>query len=244
MYEALYEQNRGLLWALANRWRTACERDRAVSVEDLTQAGFFGLVKAAETFDPSAGKAWSSWAAWFIFKEFENALCIREGQALQPHTGALALDAPMPSEDAGGATYGDMLADDSMPEVDAGAVLDDLQRRVHEAVDDLQDDAQRRTVQLYDLEGKTIQEAAEALSVPVTRAYTIRRKALITLHQDQRLSALRDEANLDELTRFHSHKGLRAFERDWTSVTEGAALWRIEQRARGQDDPAAAMPDR
>lgn len=230
MYEALYEQNQGLLRALANRWRTACERDRAVSLEDLTQAGFFGLVKAAETFDPSAGKSWSSWATWYIFREFENALCLRDGQALQPHTDAFALDTPIPSEGARGATYGDMLEDDSLPEIDAGAMLDDLQRTVHEAVNSLHDDAQRRAVQMYDLEGKTIQETAEALAMPATKAHRMRRKALNTLRQDKRLYALRDETTLDELTRFYAHKGLTAFERDWTSVTEGAALWRIEQR--------------
>ena len=47
------------------------------------------------------------------------------------------------------------------------------------------------------------------------------------LARDWRLQRLVD---LDNRTRFHAHKGVAAFNRDWTSVTEGAALWRIEQR--------------
>ena len=48
-------------------------------------------------------------------------------------------------------------------------------------------------------------------------------------NRDQRRKDLAADFTLDELTRFHSHKGFTAFNRDWTSVTEDAALWRIEQ---------------
>ena len=243
MYEALYEQNRSFLQALANRWRTACERDRAVSVEDLTQAGFFGLVKAAESFNPSAGKSWRSWAAWYIFREFEIALCLRDGQARQPHTSALALDAPAHVENADGASFGDLLADGSLPEIDAGALLSELQQQVREAVGALPDGEQRRAVQLVDLEGKTSEEAAEALGVTAAHVRNCRAKARNILRGDPRLCALSDK-ELDTCTRFHAHKGLAAFERDWTSVTEGAALWRIEQRTKGQSSPEAVISSR
>lgn len=48
-------------------------------------------------------------------------------------------------------------------------------------------------------------------------------------NRDQRRKDLAADFTLDELTRFHAHKGLTAFNQDWTSVTEGAALWRVEQ---------------
>ena len=58
MYEALYEQNKGLLHTMAQRYAEACERDRAVSVEDLMQAGFLGLVEAARS---ESGKETLKW---------------------------------------------------------------------------------------------------------------------------------------------------------------------------------------
>lgn len=232
MYEELYTQNQGLLWKLANRWREACERDRAVSTEDLAQAGFFGIVKAAQTFNASAGKSWASWAAWYVIREFENALCLREGRPTRPHTSALALDAPLDADSGESGTLGDLLADDTLPEIDAGPLLDDLRQTVRDAVESLPDGQQRRAVQLYDLDGKTAREAAEAMGVPVGRLYALRLKAHGKLLHNPRMQDLAADFTLDEWTRFYAHKGVAAFERDWTSVTEGAALWRIEQRER------------
>ena len=59
MYEALYAQNKGLLIGLARRYAGACALDRAVSVEDLVQSGFLGLVRAAQTYDGSRGRTWA-----------------------------------------------------------------------------------------------------------------------------------------------------------------------------------------
>lgn len=235
MYEELYEQNWRLLYHLAKRWADHCERDPAVSVEDLAQAGFFGLIKAAETFDESAGKAWVGWAAWHVYREFETALGLREGKPTRAHTGALALDAPVSVDDAEGMTFLDTLPDDSLPDIDTGALLEDLQKCVREAVGRLRHERQRRAVQMCDLEGKPLREAAEGFGVSIERVRTLRSDAYKQLKQDKQLRALADDpARLDELTRFHAHKGVKAFERDWTSTTEGAALWRIEQRTKSE----------
>ncbi len=234
MFEELYAQNRGLLLKLANRWYEACERDRAVSVDDLAQAGFFGLVKAAQSFDEAAGKSWSSWAAWFIQREFENTLYLRDGKPTRPHTSAVALDAPLSEDSAEGATLGDLLADENAPDVDAGVILDELRQTVRAAVEQIKDDGQRRAVQLCDLGGRTGREAAEVLGVTAQQAYCLREAGRQALRRNARMCRLAAELALDERTRFHAHKGLAAFERDWTSVTEGAALWRIEQREKCQ----------
>ena len=80
MYEKLYEENKGLLRMMARRYARVCALDRAVSVEDLMQAGFVGLMRAAATFDPEAGKSWAGWARWHIRMEFESALGLRHGR--------------------------------------------------------------------------------------------------------------------------------------------------------------------
>ena len=80
-------------------------------------------------------------------------------------------------------------------------------------------------VKLIDLEGLSVLVAAERLGLNVAEVRALRAKAHRTLKHSWRLRALDDE------TRFHQHKGLKAFNSDFTSVVEGAVLWREERRA-------------
>lgn len=226
MYEALYEQNRGLLIAMARQYAGACEMDRAVSEEDLVQAGFLALVRAAKTFDRAGGRTWASWASWQIRREYERTLCLRAGKRIQAHSGADTLDRSLDAGDGESATGLELLADDSLPEADAGLLLDELRRGVREAVDRLQDGGERRAVQLCQLEARSYREAATAMGVTPGRARQLNDQGCKSLSEDRKLRQLID---LDDRTRFHAHKGVAAFNRDWTSVTEGAALWRIAQ---------------
>ena len=229
MYEDIYEQNKGLLVTMARRYALVFALDRAVSVEDLMQAGFIGLMKAADTYDADAGKSWAGWACWHIQMEFNSALGLRKGRFTRPHTGAVALDGPFSPEDADGATTGDMLADDTLPDADEALLRDELRQDVRAAVKRLKSDQQRRVVEMCKLEGQSYRQAAESLGVSVGQAYQLFFRASGNLSRDPRLRAL---AGLDERTRFHAHKGAKAFNRDWTSVTEGAALWRLGQTSK------------
>ena len=227
MYEELYAQNKALLTAMARRYAGMCRLDRAVSQEDLIQAGFIGLMRASKSFDEAGGRSWKGWAIWHIRREFESAFGLREGRITRAHTGAEALDRPLNGTDADGATLGELLADESLPEVDAALLLEELRRGVREAVERLKDDGQRRATRLCRLEGRSYREAGADMGVSARQAQALCRRAGANLARDR---ALRQLANLDERTRFHAHKGVAAFNRDWTSVTEGAALWRVAQR--------------
>lgn len=57
---ALVEQNQGLAWNVALRWRRS-----GLDVEDLAQAGMVGLLKAARGYDPERGQ-FSTYATWLI----------------------------------------------------------------------------------------------------------------------------------------------------------------------------------
>lgn len=231
MYEALYRENRGLLRHLARRYAGACARDRAVSVEDLEQAGFFGLVRAAETYDPDGGKSWAGWAAWHIAREIHNALGYRGAQPTKAHTGALPLDAPLNRDDPEGETALDALPDETLPDMDAALNLDNMRRYVRSAVERLEDARQRAVIRLCALEGQPYEAAAGALGVTVERVRQIREAALRKLRQDRRLR--RDaRADLDERTPFYLHVGVEAFNATQTSATERAVLWRIEEETR------------
>ena len=227
MYEALYAQNKGLLIGLARRYAGACALDRAVSVEDLVQSGFLGLVRAAQTYDGSRGRTWASWATWHIRRSFEQALCLREGRRVQAHSGADTLDRPLDVADDGSETAGDLLEDDTLPDPDAALLLEELRQDVKMAVERLEDGDERRAARLCLLEDRSLPEVAGAMGVSLRQARRLNARACRRLSGDRRLRA---RVDLDDRTRFHAHKGVAAFNRDWTSVTEGAALWRVAQR--------------
>lgn len=228
MYEALYEQNKGLVNMLARQYAPLCELDRAVSVEDLAQAGFFALVRAEASYDPDAGRSWAAWAAWNIRCEFNNLLGLRHGHFTRAHTGAVSLDRPVEED---GCALSELIVDESLPDTDAALLLDETRRCVREAVARLKDAGQRQAIRLRALEGRGCRETAALMGTSPARARRLYAQGGVSLARDPRLRA---QLCLDERTRFHAHKGVQAFNRDWTSVTEGAALWRVEQREREQ----------
>lgn len=210
MYEEVYEQNKGLLVMMARRYARVCALDRAVSMEDLMQAGFIGLMKAADSFDPAAGKSWSGWACWHIQMEFNSALGLRQGHFTRPHTGAAALDRPLSADDADGATAGDMLADETLPDADEAILRDELRRDVRAAVDRLKSEGQRQVVQLCKLEGWSYRQAAQRMGVSVGQAYQLFFRASNNLARDPRLRAL---AGLGERGKSDARRGSKAFRR-------------------------------
>lgn len=227
MYDDLYIENKGLLWKLAMRYRDACTRDRGVDVEDLVQAGFLGLVKARESFDPEAGKGWVSWAAWYVVREFNSALGIREGKARRAHTGAVSLDEPIPGDEDGTSSRLDTLADESLPDADEAIIRDERREAVRAAVARLKAD-RAEAVWLHDLQGMTYEQVGVQMGgISYQKAHNLRTYGFRDLRRDWKL-----EKALDEETRFHARKGVTAFLSDWTSVTEEAALWRIDKAER------------
>lgn len=232
MYEALYAENKGLLHKIARRYAGACAFDRAVDVDDLAQAGFFGLVKAQKTFDTGAGKSWAAWAAWYIHHEIQNTLGFRDGKPTRAHSGAVSLNVPL-GEDSDGATELDNLTDDSLQDAQEGVELAEERQAVRDAVAALEDELTRNAVRLWGLGGLTKKQTAEALNVSENVCVSAVARGMKQLRRDERLR--RALADIDERTRFHAHKGVMAFSQDWTSVTEAAALWRIEAREAAED---------
>lgn len=245
MYEELYQENRGLLHTVARRYAAACQWDRAVSVEDLEQAGFFGLVKASQSYQAEEGCSWPTWAARYISREICQALGYRWQPATEDapggyrptraHTGAYSLDAPLSAEDPEGMTWADTLTDDSLPATDEGVNLAALQRYVREAVERLQSHQQRVVMDLCGLEEKPYEAAAAALGVSVERVRQIRRDALKKLKHDRTLQEnAKADINLDLCTPYYARVTVKGFQSTHTSATEKAVLWRLNQEERRQ----------
>ena len=226
MYETLYEENKRLLSMMARRFAPICEKDRAVSVDDLVQSGFLGLVRARETFNETGRVGWKTHAKWCVAQEMRRALGIRNS-CFSIDTDAVPLDNPISSNDPDSPSLCDLIKDDSLPASDEALLREELQQTVHKAVDSLNDPRQRQVVLLCAFQGRTFPEAGNIIGVTAGRALQLYRRAQSNLYRDGRLRALVD---LDERTRFHAHKGICQFMSDRTSVTEEAAMWRIEQR--------------
>lgn len=75
------------------------------------------------------------------------------------------------------------------------------------------------------------------MSVP--QVQRLRRSALNQLVRDKRIRQIHRERCLDRETRFHAHKGVKAFWSSRSSVVEDAVLWRESQRERTTKAPEA-----
>lgn len=223
--EKLLSDNQGLVFFWVKRYFPLLESRAAVDAEDLSQAGFLGMIDAARTFDSDKG-AWSSWASYYIRTAILDALGIRKRRL---EDGALSLDVPANSEDIQGETLLDLIPDTSLPEIDAGLIREEIRAAVHSVIESIQDDLQRRALELTHIEGSTIREAAARLGTDEAHIRAMNRSSLSRLREDKKIRALVD---LDSLTRFHAHKSITAFLRDETSVVEEAVFWRDEQRRR------------
>lgn len=216
--ETLYQDNKGLLWHWANHYTPLCTP--AVDVEDLAQAGFLGLVRASETYQEEHA-AWSTWASYHIRSTMQEALGGRKQRS------TISLDEPAYADED--TPLVETLADENSPDAE-GILLDVEERRcVREAVARLKDDDVRRAYEYTYFRGLTRVQTAGAMGVSTNQVTHLIRKGRNQLSRDQRLRAV---ADLDERTRFHAHKGVAAFNRDWTSTVEAAVIWREEMRER------------
>ena len=214
----LYKANKGLLYKLARRYAAI---DTAVDTDDLVQAGYLGLMEAEKTFDPCGGMSWVGWAMLSVKNAMREAVGVRTTRE-RAHLHTVSLDEPL-SDEEGAETRLDNLADGSIPDASSGLVEAERAATIRAAVDGL---ATKRSeaIRRYYLEGQSLGETGAALGISLEGVRQARNRGLRDLRKDWRLRRL-----LDEETHFYRHKGVTAFNTDWTSVTESAALWRIER---------------
>lgn len=185
-----------------------------------------GLVEAERTYDASKGKSWAGWAVYYIRRAMREAVGINTTRE-RAHLHAVSLDEPLGDEE-GAASLLDALADETLPDADTGLLEAERAAAVRAAVSRLES-RKRDAVERHDLEGQTLDQIGKNWGVSRESVRQLRVKALRDLRRDWRL-----QRALDEGTNFYQHKGVSAFNTDWTSVTEAAALWRIEMGIRDQ----------
>lgn len=220
----LYEANMGLIRKVAAGYAAMCERDIAVAVDDLEQVAFFAVAEAAVSYDPAAGKSWAGWLVYFLRRQMNQALGRRNGRFLRPDRDAVSLDAPLLEDDADGGSMLDLMADDALQASDEAAIEAEIVQGVRAAVQRIQDSRQRYVIAEIELKGRSSREVAEELGVTIAVVNGDRGRAFKVLRRDRELIELRKAHCIDPMAYFR-YKSVHGFEIDWTSVTEGAALW-------------------
>lgn len=242
--DVLLNENIALVWHWVRRYAALCRNRPDVDPEDLFQAGFLGMMRAAETYDPERG-AWSTWASISIRAAILAALhgqtytAYIDGKPVRKRYALQSLDAPAYADEDSDASLLETLPDESIPDFDEALLQEEDARRVREAVSDLRDPNQRTIVTEYDLRGKRQAEIAQMLGLSVPQVQRLRRSALNQLVRDKRIRQIHRERCLDRETRFLAHKGVKAFWSSRSSVVEDAVLWRESQRERTAKAPEA-----
>lgn len=211
----LWTQVERLAVRMVQRYLYLAQKNRAADFEDLMQAAFLGVERAARAFCEDRG-SFASVMDYYVKGEVSALLGLR-GRVRQEHYESVSASTPIREDSA--ATVGDMIADDDLPEPDADMFREDVRRGVRAAVDRLPE-AQAVAVRGYDLDGVRQGELAVQMGVSDERVRQIRRKGWNGLQRDRMLRDLAD----DMLGGFWWHKSVAAFNRDWTSSTEAAAL--------------------
>ena len=228
--EALWRQTERFIAAQARRMIPRAGAD----TEDYYQAGYLGLVAAAESYDPTQGMKFIGWLALHLKNAFAEAGCRRSRkQAKDPLHRAASLNAPLQDDESDGDTLIDLIPDSS-----SGTGFEDVDERIyheqlHKALESVLakvDDSEILRLRYYDqIPFADIAEQLDASPQEIrsreqTAIRTFRRK--VNTQEGAQLKKL-----LDENTDFFRHVGVAAFNRDHTSAVEFAVFER-EQKTR------------
>ena len=225
----LWEGLRRLVYLYANRYYSAMYEQCAacgVTIEDLTQEGYFALLDAVNAWTVDSGYKVATFLRLHVKNRF-NALCGIRGKR-DPLDRSASLDAPL-GDDGDGYTLSDTITDPTA----AGAFSDaetrvytaKLREDLNAALDTIAPDRAEAVRGEY-FKGITLQQAADAAGTSIEAA------------RQRRVNGLRDLRRGAALTRLKAYRAevissayrgtLSKFRHTFTSSTERAALELIE----------------
>ena len=200
----------------AGRYSWALEVRNDLDREDLQQAAFLGILQARNGYREDLG-SFATFAGYYARKEIRALLGIRNGK-IPPVLESL--DEPLNDETDD--TRLDLLADETIPDPDAGLIEAERKQTVRDAVDRLQED-QRAVVSLHFFEGKTYQQAADEMNLTRDKVTRIFQNARRNLRRDRYLKAL---AEVNRRTPYLLGVSVTRFNSTFTSAVEELVLLR------------------
>ena len=212
----------------AGRYSWVLEYRNDLDREDLQQAAFLGILEARKAYKEERGGEMTL-AGFYARNEIRALIGIRSGQ-LPP--AMESLDEPLNDETDD--TRLDLLADESLPEIDAALLEEEKRQTVRDAVDRLKPD-QKAVVNMRFFQGKTYKEAAAEMGVTPERAACLWDNARRNLSRDRYLKAV---AEVNRRTPYLYGVGVKRFNSTLTSAVEEIVLLRerlLEQLLRAKD---------
>lgn len=230
----LWVQNTGLVVLWSERfyewYKGQCVR-AGVEFDDLVQAGFLGLVVAADTYRPDSGFKFNTWLRYPVLNAMKDCAHFRsDKQQRDPLQNCLMLDAPVPGSDEE-LTRGDLTPDKTAEQQLIAAEDRIFMEQLRQVIDStllLLPEPERDAVQRHFLRGMTYNQIAEETGL---QADTVRKKCARGLSRLRRgLSRKRLEPYAAELMDLYAWQGtgLKSFQNSCASSVE-RAVERLER---------------
>ncbi len=182
--DQLITSNMGYVVTLARQYKSDI-----LSTEDLVSEGTIGLMKAADKFDPSRGKAFVTFAAPYIRRSIETAI-----SRLETNKDTRSTDESLPRGSRNNYTLLNVLEDKNAEKADAVVEEDTLSEDLLR-FRNLLNEREQRVINLYygiGYERQTMAEIGEALELKRERVRQIRNTALRKLQKAARQAALKN----------------------------------------------------
>lgn len=187
--DCLWEANQGLFSVLCSRYYRkfgdVCQRC-GVQLEDLQQETFLALREAAQSFNATKGKKFSTWVGWYVKSHFLGLCGLRGGK--RPLNESVSLDLPVGEEQED--SLRDFQPDPGAEEAFDQAEQSIYQQQLHDALeaelDTLPGECAEVIRRAY-FGGETRKEIARQMGCKEDRVYRLRQKALQQLHRKSRL---------------------------------------------------------
>lgn len=209
-----------------------------VTFDDLYNCGFIAMTKAVETYRAGEGMSFISWLAYYLRNEFAAAAGYRTKKIITLNRCA-SLDAPLPGDDDGDTTRGDLIADptEHYANCEERIYSAQLRKALEDVIADI-DAEQREIIEQHYFQGL---ELAEIDKRSGAEKYTAKRKhdkALRSVRKKVFATAagkrLRDF--VDENTNFYRHVSKHEFLNTQTSAVEKTVFERESLAHKGADN--------
>lgn len=182
------------VWQQANRRAYALDGYGGVTAEDLYQSGYFALLAAVDTYDPTAGMTFIGWLALYLKTAFAETAGYRtQKRWADPLQQARSLDAPLSNDTE------DISLADSIPDSAADAALDavieqDRRQRLLAALEAAiaaLPEMERYVLRARCYQGRTLEDVAAERSISRERVRQIEAGALRILRHPMNNRELR-----------------------------------------------------
>lgn len=224
LIDMLLEQNRGIIWRVAMRYRGLAEKNRGLDGEDLLQAGRLGMIEAIPVWDAERG-SFLAVATLCMKRSIRDALGIASTKKLIENAAPPALLGMPVGEDEDSGTLQDLIVDPDAVDPQEAAV-DVLMKEhtahvVREAVARLPDN-QRDVIRAVYFDRSTLQDIGTAQGISKERVRQIKQKGLRELGRNHLIYRLWQEYE----SAFYKHQTFAAWKYTNTSATEAAVMRR------------------